>query len=164
MGLDMYLYLRKHESVGRWDDAFEEKAKGFYPPELGEFQAAIEAHNFLSKTMTYQVGYWRKANEVHHWIVENCASGVDECQTIYVEVEKAKELLDLCRQVLDDHSKAKDLLPTSSGFFFGGTEYDEWYFKDIQYTAELLEDVLKFIESQPHTVGNYWDIIYEASW
>lgn len=164
MGLDMYLYLRKHESIGRWDESFEQKKEGFYPEELKAFEDEIAEHNFLSKTTTCQVGYWRKENAIHNWFVHNCGDDVDECQTIYVSLEKAKELLQLCKDVLADHSKAEELLHTQSGFFFGSTEYDDWYFEGLKYTADLLEKVINFVESQEKDFRVYWDIIYEASW
>jgi hypothetical protein len=54
--------------------------------------------------------------------------------------------LDVCKQVEADNVLAPTLLPSASGFFFGGTEYDEWYFKDISntivYLTEILEDEL----------------------
>ena len=44
----------------------------------------------------------------------------------------------ICDKVLDDNSLAEELLPTRSGFFFGSTDYDEWYFEDIKYHGTLL--------------------------
>lgn len=37
----------------------------------------------------------------------------------------------------------EELLPVTSGFFFGGMQYNEWYLKDIQYTFELCEKLLR---------------------
>ena len=159
MGLDMYLYLRKSESCGRWDNDYEQKKVGFYPEELKDFAEEISKENFMSKETMYQVGYWRKENAIHKWFVDNCADGVDECQQIYVSVEKAKELRNLCNRVLENHELAKELLPTQGGFFFGGLEYDEWYFSGLKYTKELLDKVIEFVDTQ----DNY-DIFYQASW
>ena len=30
-----------------------------------------------------------------------------------------------------------EYLPTTDGFFFGSTDYDEWYVRDVQYTYEI---------------------------
>ena len=30
-----------------------------------------------------------------------------------------------------------------SGFFFGGTDYDEWYYNDIENTIKILESALE---------------------
>lgn len=42
-----------------------------------------------------------------------------------------------------DSSVCRDVLPTTSGFFFGGTGYDEWYINDIRHTYELCCKLLK---------------------
>ena len=156
MGLDMYLYLRKYESCGIWDKDYNEKKVNFYPEELDVFE--IDKVNFMSKETKYKVGYWRKANAIHKWFVDECANGVDECQPIYVSVEKIKELRNLVNRVLECQEKAEELLPTCEGFFFGTTKYDEWYFKDLEYTKELLDKVITFVDSSDY------DIIYQASW
>jgi len=68
--------------------------------------------------------------------------GVDDCRNAYVTRENLQELLDVCRIVSIDKDKAEDLLPTASGFFFGNTNYDEYYFEDINSTIEILEEAL----------------------
>lgn len=131
------------------------------------------------------MGYWRKANAIHNWIIDNVADGVDDCKEVYFSEEDMKELLDICKKVLakskmkkgeiqvgtqykdgketpmmedgeyvEDSSVAEELLPTASGFFFGGTEYDQYYIEDVKHTVEVLETALK--ES-----GDYY---YSASW
>ena len=166
MGLDMYLYIRKTKSLGRWDDKFEEKAKDFYPDDLKAIGEAHAKRNFLSKTVSFQVGYWRKANEIHSWIVDHLANGKDECQEIYFPVDSMKELVGLCEQVLADNSLAPTLLPTKSGFFFGGTEYDEDYFCDLQSTIDQLKPIIEFMESHTPSadLDLYYDCYYRASW
>lgn len=164
MGLDMYLFLRKNEyhSGGRWNTE-EERKKAKYPKELAEFEKDIEDRNFpsVSTDIDYQVGYWRKANAIHNWFVENCAEGVDNCRDVYVSQEDAEELLNTCNKVLADHSLAKGELPTQKGFFFGSTDYDEWYYEDVEYTKHILEKVLDFLNSDK---GKNYRIIYCASW
>jgi len=74
-------------------------------------------------------------------------------------------LLDACKQVKDDNSKAEELLPSASGFFFGNVEYDEWYFNDIDYTIEVLEGLLK--ETYKTKDGKEYftgEIYYQSSW
>ena len=73
----------------------------------------------------------------------------------YVGFNDLQALLDLCRIVIIDKSKAEQLLPSTSGFFFGNTEYDEWYYNDIQNTIEILE---KAVEDKD---GEYY---YSSSW
>lgn len=108
------------------------------------------------------VGYWRKANQIHKWFVDNVQGGVDDCSKYEVDVEKLKELLKICKKVKKDHSLAEQLLPTQSGFFFGGTSYDEYYFYDIDTTIKILTPLLKELKAQPETIYSY--IEYQSSW
>ena len=45
------------------------------------------------------VGYWRKANQIHKWFVDNCQDGEDDCRQAYVSLNQLKELLSLCKQI-----------------------------------------------------------------
>ena len=91
------------------------------------------------KTITVEAGYWRKSNQIHNWFVQNVQDGVDECQEAYVSREQLKELRDTCQKVLDNHELAEQLLPTIGGFFFGGTDYDKWYFDDLEDTIKIIK-------------------------
>ena len=102
------------------------------------------------------VAYWRKANAIHTWFVDNCQDGIDECQETEVSSEKLKELLGLAKEVKANPELARELLPTQSGFFFGSTDYDDWYFNDIDLTIDQLEKVL----AEPDT--SYY--VYQSSW
>ncbi len=148
MGLDMYFKKRiyvganyEHRNVkGTIDITAEGKS---IPIKLNRVSEIIE-----------QIGYLRKANAIHNWIVENCQEGRDECQETYMGTEKVEKLLKICKEVQEDHSKAATLLPPTSGFFFGGTELDEWYFEQIDETVKILEDALT----------EDGDIYYRSSW
>ena len=105
--------------------------------------------------------YWRKANAIHKWFVDNVQEGIDECQESYVPVKKLYELRDICAAVMDNPDQASALLPTQSGFFFGGTEYDEWFFKDIESTLNWLND---FLLKDTLDAMNGWDFYYRSSW
>jgi len=59
-------------------------------------------------------------------------------------------------RVIKDATVANKLLPTQSGFFFGGTEYDEYYLQDVIDTEEMLT---KLIEEDLN--GDYY---YSSSW
>src|SRR5437773_719696 len=120
MGLDMY--LSKHTYVRR-EDRPQVKIKGIEGIQPERVKEVIE-----------DIGYWRKANAIHRWFVENVQDGEDKCQEALVSPGQLEQLLNLVNQVLQDHSKAAELLPTQDGFFFGSTDYDEWYFKDLEDT------------------------------
>jgi hypothetical protein len=103
-----------------------------------------------------EVGYWRKANQIHQWFVDNVQGGVDDCRDAYVERAKLEELLNLCKIVSIDKDKAEQLLPTASGFFFGGTGYDEWYYEQINETIEILEEALSDTEADHFEYHSSW--------
>ncbi len=150
MGLDMYLDKRTY--VKQWDHIDEAKQ---YKVEVTR---GGEPTNIDPKKVKYvieEAGYWRKANAIHKWFVDNCQDGVDDCRDAYVERNNLQNLLDLCRIVIIDKSKAEQLLPATSGFFFGSTEYDEWYYNDIENTIKILEEALE------DTNGEYY---YHSSW
>ena len=65
--------------------------------------------------------------------------------------------LTICREVR--HSPVPyELLPTQSGFFFGDTEYKEWYFNWVDETIKMLEKILKETDFKTYA------IYYESSW
>ena len=123
-------------------------------------------------TLFQQIGYWRKANHIHNWFVENVQNGEDDCGYYEVTKDQLEQLLDICIQVRDASRLVKDeytkriqnptvaqtLLPTCSGFFFGGTEYDEWYLKDIRETIKVLRKVLRTTDFEKEIV------VYVSSW
>ena len=130
--------------------------------------------------------YWRKANAIHEWFVDNVQYGEDDCGTYEVEVEQLIKLRDTCNKVInashlvpgklyagtqykngkekrlyedglvvEDPSVAKELLPTSDGFFFGGTDYDEWYINDLKRTVAGIDAILDNIEQyEYHPFGD----------
>lgn len=45
------------------------------------------------------VGYWRKANQIHNWFVQNVQKGIDDCGSYDVSKEQLKELLKICKRI-----------------------------------------------------------------
>ena len=107
------------------------------------------------------VGYWRKANHIHKWFVENVQKNEDDCGDYYVAEEKLKQLLSICKQIKESPERAPELLPTHSGFFFGTTEYGEGYMWQIDSTIKIIESILAE-RTSPEYLG--FDIIYTSSW
>ena len=177
MGLDMYLVAKRF--VWNDDDELAAAIKLAVPCPVSDKPKRIE----------YDVMYWRKANQIHNWFVQNVQEGNDDCGEYYVSKEQLAELRDLCQKILDTailvpgkvkigQKWSKDggweqlyedgqlitnsedieaLLPTTSGCFFGSTEYDSYYLDDIKNTKEVLDKVLS-----ADTKG--WDFEYHSSW
>ena len=151
MGLDMYFYGQRY----LWD--FGDNSDGPIAESIGKMFPEIG--NRKAKKVEVEFMYWRKANQIHKWFVDNVQDGKDECQESYVEWDKLYALRDVCRAVLADTSQASVLLPARSGFFFGSTDYDEWYFQDVENTVKFLDDIL---ERKEQLKG--WDFYYRSSW
>ena len=154
MGLDMYLNTKRYMS--KYLDPADEQLVDAVN-ELFGIKGDAE-NDFGAVEVTFRVGYWRKANSIHQWFVKNVQHGEDDCREYRVARKQLQELVDLCKVILADRTKADDLLPTQSGFFFGGTDYDDWYFQDLEYTVERLEKVL----ADPAFEKN--DFYYQSSW
>ncbi len=45
-------------------------------------------------------------------------------------------------KVIVNPGLAKELLPSGSGFFFGSTDYDQWYVMALEHTIEAIEGAL----------------------
>lgn len=61
-------------------------------------------------------------------------------------------------EYIEDSSVAEELLPTTSGFFFGSTAYDQWYYADVKDTIEIIEKVLTTTDFK-HEI-----VMYSSSW
>lgn len=150
MGLDMY--LSKKTYVKNWRHMKGEELHKITVKKGGKTVPSIKPERI--SYIIEEVGYWRKFNALHQWFVENCQNGVDECQEAYVDRSKLETLLGILKNVKNNKEKAEELLPTASGFFFGRTEYDEYYYEEIDRTIKLLEGLLK----------EEGDFYYQSSW
>lgn len=164
MGLDMYLNVRKYVSTSL-DIEPEGNTYENLLDVMGLGKTDLSPGYGGSATISFQAMYWRKANAIHNWFVNNVQSGEDNCREYEVSREQLAELRDTCDKVLKDHDLARDLLPPQGGFFFGGTELDEWYFASLEETRNALDKLL-----DPHSplskgtgFGSWW-FEYSSSW
>lgn len=152
MGLDQYLY-KKHYIGAQYE---HNNVTGVI--EIKKDGKSVDINFKKVSYITEEAFYWRKANQIHQWFVENVQDGEDDCKEYDVSIEQLKQLYYLCVEVLDDHTKAEQLLPTSTGFFFGSNEYNEWYFQDIQNTKDFLETII----DEESNFDSYYT--YSSSW
>jgi len=146
MGLDMYLELNRHVSKYSGDDE-----------ETIEAIKTLGGRDLEPSSITYRAAYWRKANQIHKWFVDNIQCGNDDCGRYYVSRDDLQNLINVCKEVQADYSKVGKLLPPSEGFFFGSQDIDSGYWHDILITIEQLEKALKV-----STGHDYFE--YHASW
>ena len=153
MGLDMYLTAKLHTCKPFGENEKEKPIRIAVKKALPEIYST---GNIETIEISFEAAYWRKDNQIHHWFVENCQDGEDECKPHWVSREQLQKLLELCKEVMANKDKASELLPVQQGFFFGSYEYDEWYFEGIQSTIEQIEKALKLPDE--------WDFEYCSSW
>lgn len=141
MGLDMYLQGRKsYFNVGD--------------------KPVREEDGFQVDSMTLELGYWRKHPNLHGYIVQTFAEGVDECQEIELDADALRKIAGAIKA---------DTLPHTKGFFFGDSQ---WHEDDKDKNAAVFEKAAAWMEakSPKHpTVPDYraeWSrtVFYRASW
>lgn len=94
--------------------------------------------DFLKCYYAEEDAYFRKVNFVYHYFSPKL---VNEC--CFVTREDLQDLIERCDRVLKNHSLAEELLPTQSGFFFGSTDYDNWYFEDVKDCRRQMKKLLR---------------------
>lgn len=191
MGLDMYLYKAKKQKGKTFEEVME--IRNLYnngalaEEEKMKLLPYLFEDKYSDKYLLKNIYYWRKANAIHNWFVENIQCGNDDQDCYRVEKRDLEVLLDTLRDVYkslygkelvkekryDEYSKkeyevevyknedlevAESLLPTQDGFFFGETEYDEYYFNMIERTLDDLEIIYNTMDWE----NNY--LIYSCWW
>jgi hypothetical protein len=166
VGLDMYLEVRKYVSRMDFSTPGKPTDSQEYRDLIANAPVGIDKYSdFGGISISYPVGYWRKANAIHGWFVSNVQGGEDNCQPHHVYREQLSELAETCDLLLRAPVGAgyedlvNDILPPTQGFFFGGYEIDEYYREDIKYTKEMIDHVLSVI---PDDYG--WSFYYTSSW
>lgn len=164
MGLDMY--LTKKTFIGA---NYEHRGVS------GKVDLTIKDSpvNINLNRVTYiseEVGYWRKANQIHNWFVQNVQNGEDDCRDHRVSREDLQNLLQTVNLVLnakgtpEESSIIEENLPPTEGFFFGTTEINEWYWDDLEATKQIVSDVLAEMDIDAKNNESWIDYYYASSW
>lgn len=101
--------------------------------------------NFLKSYYSENFVNFRKINFLYAYFSDRLES--ESCVVFKADLE---DIIERCHKVLacrvafgnKSIELAKVLLPTCDGFFFGGTEYDEYYFYDVIYVRDKLKEFL----------------------
>lgn len=86
--------------------------------------------------------YFRNANFIYDYFEYLIDSDTECC---IVNRDEIESLFDACSLVLEKENNtgfASEVLPTRAGFFFGGTDYDEWYYKKVRDCYEQMRIIL----------------------
>lgn len=159
MGLDMYLHRRTY--VKNWAHMSPMERHKITIKKGGVVRKDIDPKKISH--IVEEVGYWRKFNALHRWFVENVQNDVDDCGEYYIDTNQLKFLRDLLVEVLNKRGElienvpsAQKLLPTRDGFFFGGVDYDDWYYKSIEKSIEILNDALNCDSDCSYYYSSSW--------
>lgn len=179
MGLDMHL-LKTKRVPGLDKEVYEQAERAIQHDTMGkevdenykldltkliDHPKAKELKPFYNKAMHFswwtlmeEVAYWRKANQIHKWFVDNVQGGADDCKLYEVKREHLDRLLYICKQVESSWDSGVDLLPVQEGFFFGSNEYDERYKEDIIGTIDQITVALEEVDFDRDI------LFYQSSW
>lgn len=143
---------------------------------MNYFKQFYKAHctgDYTYYTISEEVGYWRKCNAIHNWFVNHVQDGIDDCEYHHEVTKEILEKLynDCCtvlqnseltsednRNVIIDATVAESILPTQCGFFFGNTDYDEWYIDSLKHTIDVIDNIIKTTNFETQM------IYYHSSW
>ena len=89
--------------------------------------------------------YFRKVNFLFYYFDRTLGKMYDQYYA-FVEPEDVDDLIDRCERVLKDHNLAHTLLPTQDGFFFGSTDYNDWYFSDVKDCLKQMKKYRKLLK------------------
>lgn len=92
-----------------------------------------------------EIAYWRKHPNLHGFIVNEFAGGVDECQRIPLTLDAVKKIISATKE---------DRLPHTTGFFFGVSGAD-----DKIHTLEVFTRLFEDMSKDPE-----YKVYYQASW
>lgn len=111
--------------------------------------------------------YWRKFNALHHYIAKNYGDlENDNCVDIHLEISDIEDILEILKKVQDtmktttktrldsrgneykeevitNPKAVEKIFPTADGFFWGSTDYDDYYIDEVNRTVDVLEQVVR---------------------
>ena len=162
------MYAARRHRVKQWDHQQPKDRYSVTVTKGGKPVAGIKPE--CISVVEEEVMYWRKANHIHAWFVENVQNGQDDCGTYYVPEEKLRELLAVCKHVIEKSELVDGTVST-------GTLYDKEHpdgialreagqvIKDNDVASSLLPRQSGFFFGSSEYDGDYlWDIQETHDW
>jgi len=159
MGLDMYLRATRYfgyfdfpQIPASEDQAIIKNLVGFLP-ELGEVNGI---------TIKFEMGYWRKFQDLHDWFVENIQDGNDNCEEYFVSNEALELLLVEIRKILDYHNNKNETNEELRGepeVIMGTTNYIDYDEYDLEIVERTEKTIIRCLALPPN-----YSIEYLSSW
>lgn len=142
-------YDYKLENLG-YDSYNNSLKKLLTPDEVSEVFKNELKHCFAPEDV-----YFRKVNFVYAFFSNEMVN-----ESCIVDKTRIGQLKDACEDVLahkGDEDYAQSVLPTQGGFFFGSTNYDDWYWHDVK-------DCLTKIKRLYKSMGEDDFVLWDFSW
>lgn len=190
MGLDMYLE-KCHRVAWGYKDMDIDKMRVDKPALYEELQPYILERGKYTHWESFfsELGYWRKANAIHKWFVENVQNDVDDCGRYEVSKEKLEDLLEVCIKVRDGSNLVDGMIENGytyengkkkpfieEGKYIANPELaeellptqDGFFFGSTNYDKYYMDDIEDTIDILQHALDTVdFDremVIYSASW
>ena len=145
----------RDEYVHRYSSWDTEKKYGYKTifETIADWRKANHIHNWFVENVqdgnddcgTYEVTWEQLEN-----LLDTCKRVIDGSKLVKGKIVNGQTLengewknIYEDGEYIEDSSVAEELLPTTSGFFFGSTNYDQWYYADVEDTIKIIERVLE---------------------
>lgn len=106
----------------------------------------VESVKDVDLSNAVETAYFRKVNCLYGYFEDEMEderlSFVDKYDVVDI-INRAESIIQKAQEKPNDWQEfAEDTLPTRGGFFFGSTEYDEWYLEGLEQIIDQLSSVL----------------------
>lgn len=171
----MYLYTNSKKVCQEVNDMTDEWERDFQTPRgiAIQWRKANAVHKWFVDNVQYGKDdcglYEVDVNDLAR-LHDTCKKVLESTELVDAEIENGKtyhkgELVPIMEkgQKLADPTVARELLPTQDGFFFGNTDYDQWYWWNLQFTVEKLG---KLMENLMPSDRDRWNVVHvdEPDW
>lgn len=125
--------------------SYETGEYSFIPVPTEKFEECFD--EILKHYYGHYVGYFRKVNCVYRYFEDKLTD-----ETAWVTKDECEDIVKRCSAVLENPDLASELMPTRSGFFFGSTEYDKYYFSDLKDVRKQFKSFIKYFKTDDDLV------------
>ena len=125
--------------------SYETGEYSFTPVPTEKFEECFD--EILKHYYGHYVGYFRKVNCVYRYFEDKLTD-----ETAWVTKDECEDIVKRCSAVLENPDLASELMPTRSGFFFGSTEYDKYYFSDLKDVRKQFKSFIKYFKTDDDLV------------
>lgn len=162
MGLDMYLLKQKKHSIlsrkeidclmwyvtckkrGIKEEEIVKNNKTVFN-DINKIAGKIEMNindintleRYLSPYYAQHIGYWRKANQIHKWFVDNIQDGIDDQRIYEISKEELERLLKMCKDIYPCTFLKVSLILLYLSHRFSGHRYHLEYYPQTTYEFDL---------------------------